>query len=312
MEDKSLFKLRIRRDFTKLIYIILECIESALSSFFVVKLMPIRMKNLDVLLIAHEKMGSEFTILMQGPLVHKNDFTLETLQYYRSIFPNVRLVLSTWDSECSITCAKIEKIGVDIVINEVPEVRGISNINLQLQSTIAGLNYLSNGTKYVLKTRTDHRIYSSENWLEYFRNKCEISVSEIGLEKKLIVCNLNMYRSRKYVVSDMFMFGRVEDILTFWNIPHQIAEQNLNSDYDCFGFHGAETYIMRQFLKSVGWSILADKVDSEAFLRSYFSLVDKDVIGLFWLKYNHFYDRKHKTVDGGRSEIMSVIDSGEQ
>jgi hypothetical protein len=305
-----LFKLRIRRDLTRLVYIILEYMESVFGSFFVVKLMPIRMKNPDVPLIAHEKVGSEFAILMQGPLVHKNDFTLETLAYYRSIFPNVRLVLSTWDSECNIACKKIEKLGVDIVISEVPEVRGISNVNLQLQSTIAGLNYLSHGTKYILKTRTDHRIYSSENWLKYLRNKCETSISKIGLEKKLIICNLNMYRSRKYVVSDMFMFGRAEDISAFWNITHQVADQNLNSDYDCFGFHGAETYIMRQFLKSVGWNILTDKVDSEKFLSSYFSLVDKDVIGLFWLKYNHFYDRKYKTVDGGRSDIMSVIDIG--
>ena len=311
MEHKQLFKLRIRRDLTRLIYIILEYIESVLGSFFVVRLMPIRMKNPSVPLMAHEQIGGEFVIMMQGPLVHKNDFTLETLAYYRSIFPNVRLVLSTWDSECNITCKKIEKLGVDIVISKVPEVSGISNVNLQLQSTIAGINYLSHVAKYILKTRTDQRIYSSENWLKYFRNKCETSISKTGLERKLIVCNLNMYRSRKYVVSDMFMFGRAEDISTFWDIPYQVVDQNQNSDYDCFGFYGAETYIIRQFLKLVGWNILSDKVDSETFLRSYFSLVDKDVIGLFWFKYNHFYDRKHKTVDGGQSEIMSAINSGE-
>ena len=306
-----MFKLSVKSKFTKLIYFILECLEALFGSFVVIKLMPIKIKNSGMSLVPHVKVGVEFAILMQGPIVQKNDFTLETLEFYRVIFPNARLVLSTWNSECKTTLEKINKIGVEIVISKVPEVPGKSNVNLQLKSTNAGLAYLGSDTTYILKTRTDHRIYSSENWLKYLRNKCETSISKIGLEKKLIVCNLNMYRSRKYVVSDMFMFGRAEDISVFWDIPHQIDDSDVSLDRDCFGFHGAETYLMRHFLKSVAWNVLADKVNSENFLRSYFSFVDKDAIGLFWLKYNHFYDRKHKTVDGGRSDIMSVMDSSQ-
>ena len=106
------------------------------------------------------------------------------------------------------------------------------------------------------------------------------------------------------------MFGRTGDISLFWDIPNQIDDPNVRSDIDCFGFHGAETYLMRHFLKLVGWNIMADKVDSKIFLRTYFHLIDKHSLELFWAKYNHFYDRKYKSVDGGRTEIVSVIDSG--
>lgn len=306
-----MFKLKVRAKFTKFLYIIFEYFEVLLGSFVVIKLVPIKIKNSGMSLVPHEQVGHEFAVLMQGPIVRKNDFTLETLKFYRAIFPNARIVLSTWNSECKTTLEKINKIGVEIVISKVPEVPGKSNVNLQLKSTKAGLAHLSSDTKYILKTRTDHRIYSLDNWLEYLTNICESSTSETRLEKKLIVCNLNMYRSRRYVVSDMFMFGRTKDISTFWDIPHQIDDPNVRFDRDCFGFHGAETYLMRHFLKSVAWNVVADKADSKFFLRSYFSIVDKDVIGLFWLKYNHFYDRKYKSVDGGRSDIISVIESSQ-
>ena len=66
---------------------------------------------------------------------------------------------------------------------------------------------------------------------------------------------------------------------------------------------------MRHFLKAVEWDVAANKFDSSLFLRGYFHLIDKHALALFWFKYNHFYDRKYKSVDGGRSDIVSVIDS---
>ena len=304
-----MFKLLIRHNFTKLIYSVLGYLEVLFGSFFVIRLLPIKLTNSGMCKVPYVEVDADFAVLMQGPIVQKNDFTFETLNFYRSIYPNARLVLSTWNTECKTTLDKIKNIGIEVVISEVPEVPGKSNINLQLKSTNAGLTSLGKGTKYILKTRTDHRIYSSDNWLRYLAETCELSASEAGLERKLIICNLNMYRSRNYVVSDMFMFGRVEDILLFWNIPNQIDDTNVVSDNDCFGFHGAETYLMRHFLKAVDWNVAANKVDSSLFLRGYFHLIDKHSLELFWFKYNHFYDRKYKSVDGGRSEIVSVIDS---
>ena len=302
-----MIKLKIKYYFSKLIYLIFDKVETLLGYFIIFKLLPVRMRKLDVYLPRHEDIGSEYTIIMQGPIIHENEFTIETLSYYRTIFPNVRIVLSTWDSECSKACKKIEKIGVDVLLSKIPNYRGISNVNLQLTSTINGLSFLGDDTNYILKTRTDHRIYSSDNWLAYLRNKCERTNSEKGIEKKLLVCNLNMFRSRKYVVSDMFMFGKKKDMLFFWNIPHQVSSKNIDLDNEIFGFHGAETHIMYQFLESIEWDILKTKSDSDIFFHSYFSLVDKDVLELFWFKYNHFYDRKFKTVENGRSNITSVI-----
>jgi hypothetical protein len=293
-----------------LTYSILGYLEALFGSFFVVRLMPIKMRSFSMSVLPHVDIGTEFAVLMQGPIVKKNDFTLETLEFYRAIYPNARLVLSTWNTECKTTLENIKSIGIEVVVSEIPKVTGTSNVNLQLKSTNAAIAHVGRDTKYILKTRTDHRIYSSDNWLGYLASTCDLTAPETGLGKKLIVCNLNMYRSRKYVVSDMFMFGRIEDISLFWDIPDQINDPNVSSDADCFGFHGAETYLMRHFFKSVAWNVKADRVDSRLFLRAYFHLIDKHSLELFWAKYNHFYDRKYKTVDGGRTEIMSIIDSG--
>jgi|TARA_B110000908_G_C10267599_1_gene466030 hypothetical protein len=284
-------------------------LEVLFGSFFVIRLMPIRLTNSGTRVVPHVEVDADFAILMQGPIIQKNDFTIETLKFYRLLYPNARLVLSTWNTEDKVTLEKIKNIGIEVVASEVPEVLGKSNVNLQLKSTNAGLSSLGKHTKYILKTRTDQRIYSSDDWLRYLAEECELSTPEAGLERKLIVCNLNMYRSRKYLVSDMFMFGRAKDISLFWNIPQQIDDINVVLDTECFGFHGAETYLMRHFLKVVDWNVTADKVDSSLFLRAYFHLIDKHSLDLFWFKYNHFYDRKYKSVDGGRSEIVSVIDS---
>ena len=302
-----MINIKIKDFFSKLIYKILELLESITGNFFIIKLLPIRIKNKNANLPVYKNIKEEFVILMQGPLVHKNDFTLETLSFYRSVFPNVKIILSTWDSECSLTCKKIEKTGVDILTSELPQITGISNVNLQLISTNAAINYLGDENQYILKTRTDHRIYSSDNWLAYLRKKCEMSIPGQGLEKKLLICNLNMFQSRKYVVSDMFMFGKNKDMKCFWDVSHQKTNQDTYLDNDIFGFHGAETHIMNKFLKLVRWNILKTRSDSDEFLHSYFSIIDKDVLELFWFKYNHFYDRKFKTVDNGRSRITSVI-----
>ena len=38
-------------------------------------------------------------IVVQGPIVHKDEFTLESAKVYRQHFGSAKLILSTWDDE---------------------------------------------------------------------------------------------------------------------------------------------------------------------------------------------------------------------
>ena len=51
------------------------------------------------------------TIVMQGPIVYKNNFTLETIKLYKKTFCNCPIILSTWDYEDNKVIEDIKKLG---------------------------------------------------------------------------------------------------------------------------------------------------------------------------------------------------------
>ena len=64
--------------------------------------------------------GSKVAIVVQGPVIIKNDFTFETLKLYVNIFPNEIIVLSTWDCNKNVEVfAKIRNLGVHIVPQQI-------------------------------------------------------------------------------------------------------------------------------------------------------------------------------------------------
>ena len=77
----------------------------------------------------------KIAIVMQGPIITKGQFTLETLKLYRRRYPSIIIILSTWDSYPKELTDLFLKENIQVVKNEIPENRGVSNINLQIKST---------------------------------------------------------------------------------------------------------------------------------------------------------------------------------
>jgi hypothetical protein len=293
---------------------VIEKLEIWLGFFFIFKFYTLDVKKNFNKYVSYDDLGSDTAILIQGPYISKADFTYNTLLLYRKIYPKIRILLSTWeDSIQSDVRFNLEKHNIEILINSKPEYFGVQNINLQIKSTAAGLKFLrSKGVLFVLKTRTDQRFYSAANYLKHMISNIErISGNRFNdcIRYKFFVCNLNMYRYRKYIVSDMFMFGNICDMLKFWDIPFQrraLAYFIKNPEF--YLNKNAEAYLIHCFFKTIEFFPSDTQLDSDRFIKNYFSLIEKDALKLFWFKNNHFFENEYVYHENTSNRYFSTLD----
>ncbi len=130
-------------------------------------------------------------IVMQGPLVSKDDFTVETVKIYGKLYPGVAVIVSTWKSESQEIIDRLKKLeNCHVVLNDLPEHSGMLNLNYQIVSTMAGIRKAQQlGKEYVFKTRCDYR-FMRIGLMEYLVNLCmRFSVDEsIKYQNCRIVC----------------------------------------------------------------------------------------------------------------------------
>ena len=241
-----------------------------------------------------EHINSDFGILLQGPIVSEDKFTLQTIKLYKHIYPNAVIVVSTAAESDQDLINEIEQAGVPVVTYQVPQFRGLSNINMQLISTITGLNYLKDkGVKYMLKSRTDQRCAKPIDFLSFMTDLQNVfPVRDAGIKKRLIIVSTNSFAQRLYPITDMFMFGDITDMETYWSIPLDTAtEHDAITDASMFiKYKVAEGYLVNNFFKSVNFSPDWTAEDSDRFLSKYFCIIDQEQIDLYWLKYERFFD----------------------
>ena len=158
---------------------------------------------------------------MQGPIIEKNQFTLETIKLYQRNFPKAKIILSTWESERK-KIKNVESADFKILF-EVPKYQniGYKSTNLQILSTQNGLNYLKHKEyNYILKTRTDQR-YSNPEMLIFLKSLLKNfpinNPKVLKQEQRLIGLSFNTFLYRLYGLSDMFLFGTTNDV--FNNCP---------------------------------------------------------------------------------------------
>lgn len=289
---------------------LLERIELLTGYFFVFRLRSIRTGRVLSHYDEYPEYSGNIAVLMQGPVIKRADFTYETLRLYRKVYPSVRIILSTWSDTDKSVLEKIASLNVTVLKNTIPDFGGHSNINFQLKSTLTGIKYLKDfKIDYVLKTRTDQRIYSTSDYLGYLIKMLDtFPVKSKFIEKRLAVCSLNMFRKRKYCVSDMFMFGTFKDISLFWDIPFQNEMLTEDRDREFYENNLAEAYLINNYFRSINFTPLNTYPDSDKFIRSNFFIVDRNTIDLFWYKYNHNFERTRMEVDGKQDRPYSVLD----
>lgn len=242
-------------------------------------------------------------IVIQGPLAHHDDFTLESARLYRRLMPHALIVVSTWRKEPSAALERLRAEGVDVVLSNPPATSGGNNVNFQMVSTLAGIRHAQQaGCEYVLKTRSDQRFHAQNLLPYFFALLAEYPTAYPDRQRRRIIePSLSICRYRPYSMCDMFQFGHIDDMLTMWNQPldprsfsaaeygrQQITPRKISED------RIAEIYIHRGYLEAIGEHPDVDLATYYRLLADYFIVIDKDVLDLFWNKY---HAREHGLAD---------------
>jgi len=239
----------------------------------------------------------DVAIVMQGPIITKDSFTYETLKIYRKRLPKTRLILSTWDDYSKDELNKFKAINVDIVENTKPDYSGIANINFQIKSTKNGIFKANElGSKYCLKTRTDQRIYRHDFMLFFLSLLDSFRIENKYLRRRLVAVSLNTYKFRLYGISDMLMFGHIDDMLKYWNVSFdRRILKDVEVGESALEFSKArlcEVYLCTEFLKKINHCIDFTLEDYWNVLADYFCIIDSSSIDLFWFKYDRWNENR--------------------
>jgi hypothetical protein len=160
-------------------------------------------------------------IVVQGPILYEDDFTLETLYRYRKIYPETTIVLSTWEGEVSDEFSFLAtSINVLILENATPDETGPSNIKYQLKSSYEGIRLAKEdeNIKYVMKTRTDQRIIKPD-FLPYFKNLLRTySCNKQELSERIVFLGgWNSMSTFPFRISDFLTFGCISDLFKLYS-----------------------------------------------------------------------------------------------
>jgi len=281
---------------SKLYKNLLSLLEEKLGFFTTFHKRPVRSKDCKFFL-NKPFFKNRFFIVIQGPVITDHDFTLETVRIYKKTFPDADIVLSTWDDSDLTYIEKIKAEKISILLNSKPVNFGISNINLQIVSSLAGVRYAKqSGAEYVLKTRTDQRMYASnvQDFLVNIVNNFPVHNNN-KQTKRIVAVSLNTFMFRPYSLSDMNIFGHVDDMLLFWDVQLDDRKKTDTkvSLLEWSKLRLCEVYLVSNFLEKIGCKLTWTLTDYWRVLSDNFCIVDQSSIDLYWYKYERFKERRH-------------------
>lgn len=235
-------------------------------------------------------------IVIQGPVSRDCDYTLETIRLYNKHFSNTKIILSTWDDEDKNYLELFKRENVEVVLSQKPSFIGITNVNLQIESTTNGIKKAQElGFEYVIKTRTDQRIYST-NIKEFLFNILKTFPLKEGIEiqkQRLVACSLNTFKYRLYGISDMFLFGHIDDMILYWCHEHdtrnfdEVREKSEKSIKDYCECRLCEVYFSTEFLKKINRTFNFTLKESWQIYADNFCVIDQESLDLCWPKYTN-------------------------
>lgn len=249
-----------------------------------------KLKNIEI----KYKKKINFGIVVQGPIIREANFTLDNLRSLRENYPEAKIILSTWEYE-ELNQRVLENLKIEVIKNKLPE-KGLENLNYQIFSTKEGIKKLKKyNVEYILKMRTDQRIYNKNidislvNLLEIYPIENEKKILQ---KKRIITTGINTYKFLPFSLSDMLMFGTIEDMERYWDIS--LSKKNLLDNkifkeiYEVTNqktLWSCEMYLYINFIKNTKQ---LDKIDYS--LQGYYKTLKEqviitDIINLYWFKY---------------------------
>lgn len=151
------------------------------------------------IVIVMSKKKCRYGIVLQGLV---NEYTRNIIDEYYSIFPDVEIILSTWNSE------NTDDISCKIIKSDSPNMSEPhrKTHNHQIIGTLAGLNNID--ADIVLKCRTEQIIHNPQIF-KLYENSCP--------PNKIMVPDLGTYENIEYRTSDFCQIASLKLLLDFWN-----------------------------------------------------------------------------------------------
>ena len=140
---------------------------------------------------------NNLAIIVQGPSTNVDKI--------KEAYREYNLIISTWEGSETLYDANDT-----VIFNKIPEYRGVMNFDLQILSTLRGIEEANNrGYKYVLKTRSD---IIPTNFIKFISNLDKNKLNMFSWKHHSYYPNCPGY------LTDHLMVGTVEDMHTLWNI----------------------------------------------------------------------------------------------
>ncbi len=238
-------------------------------------------------------------IILQGPIARAENFTLETVKMYKKNFPETSIIVSTWEDENMSDIDALAAAGANVVRNKKPPFAGPSNVNFQLASTQGGIiEAKSLGATHIIKSRTDQRLYGT-NLMPFLANIVKKFPVAPGFKQKqrIVLSSFGVCKYAPYYFSDLFMFGHIDDMTSYWNIP--FVEKGVKKE-----FFNPEIHLATWFLEKTGRRLTWTIEDSWKAYAEQTIIVDHTTLDLYWLKYDRWLaDRRRNYSE--RPELLS-------
>lgn len=230
-------------------------------------------------------------VVIQGPVVARDDLTYETVKLYRTTMPQCELIVSTWDDTQREEQERIESLGAIVLRNEQPAHSGPFHLNYQVVSTANGLKEAKRlGCKYAMKTRCDTRIHlaGADQFLHDLL--IQFPPADDLQQKRLVVLD---FATRLYIPfhpSDMMMFGTIDDMIRYW-APVLCGRDQVFEPCDRFADmleqSIPEKVLCERYLGTLGLDVIQTLDYWWKVLGERFVVVDREMIHHFWPKYHY-------------------------
>jgi len=259
----------------------------------------IRPKKTNNIIIDSQKYNnSDTAIIIQGGLNGVLDFVSESIDLYLKLFSDSKIILSTWKDDLTNNFLSKYQNKIHIIINNKPA-KIFHNTDLQIISTYSAIEYAKNNNfKYCLKTRTDCRLHNS-NSIKYFKNLLRIfPIDEKykNLSSRIISCSIDTRKFRVYGLSDILLFGEIENMLKyFYKEPFELSLNKNFGNYPCIIKDTAvinEIFLCARYLKNSDINLEWSLSDWWKICGEIFCVVDPYSIDFFWYKYHWKYEQR--------------------
>ena len=296
-------KISERLAYSVFLHAVCESVEAVTPYFFSYNLRPKKAEQL-VSIEKQSPNADKFAIVMQGPLVLKDDFTLETVKTYERIYPGVFIIISTWENENAEYIERIKKeTSCLVVLNRYPQYSGFLNGNYQMVSTVNGIKAAKErGKEFVFKTRCDYRFYK-KGLLEFMHSMIlTYPCSDSLLDQRYRIVITSGRRDdmfRPFFVGDQFQFGYLDDLLNFWENEEIQENCSLKEFYkwcreECFSWKQERQYtsiLTKRYVKKMTGEEIDISVKAYwEYARKYLIFLSAKDADVYYCKYDTRYE----------------------